>query len=130
MSMSRFVSLGLVAGALAVSAAAMPTFSFGSNALPEDGTVVLYAGADGTLSELGQDLDAATGGRISAAITAMDLEGTFGETLSLPGVAPYKQVVVISKGEEALNARRIHDLGGHAGWGVRFMDGFLRHEAE
>lgn len=114
MSLSRLFAAGLMSSALALSAAAMPDFSFGSDDLPDDGRVVLYVGADGELGALGQDLDEATGGRISGAIAAMDFQGEFGETLSLPGLAPYKHVVVINKGEEALTARHIHDLGGYA----------------
>lgn len=103
-----------MSGALALSAAAMPEFGFGGDDLPGDGRVALYMGADGSLSALGQALDERTGGRISDAIAAMELEGEFGETVSLPGVAPYRHIAVISKGTEPLTARRLHDLGGHA----------------
>jgi len=114
MSPNRFLVAGLMSGALALSAAAMPEFSFGGDDLPGEGSVALYMGADGSLSALGQALDERTGGRISDAIAAMELEGKFGETVSLPGVAPYRHIAVISKGAEPLTARRLHDLGGHA----------------
>ncbi len=118
MSLFRFLNAGLVFGALAHSAAAMPDFSFGSSQLPDDGRVVVYVGPDGELGRLGRNLDEATGGRVSGAIAAMNFEGEFGETLSLPGLAPYKQVLVISKGDQPLTARRVHDLGGFAAFSI------------
>lgn len=111
---SRALAAGLATLAIAAPATAMPSFSFSDASLPEDGKIVLFAGPDGALSPLGQAVDEATGGRVSGAISGMGLEGAFGETLSLPGLAPYTQVFVVGKGEEALTARHLRDLGGYA----------------
>ena len=100
--------------AVAGAAASMPDFSFNSDDLPGDGSVVLYVTSGGELSDLGENLDAATEGRLSDAIEVTEFTGEFGETLSLPAIAPFKQVVLIGAGEETLSARKIHDLGGHA----------------
>jgi leucyl aminopeptidase len=113
-SLSNFVHAGLLYGAMALPAAAMPSFSFDTDQLPDDGSVVLYVGANGSLSDLGRELDEVTGQRISQAIETMEFDGEFGETLSLPAVAPFKHVVLIGTGEDALTTRLVHDLGGHA----------------
>ena len=100
--------------ALAGATAAMPDFSFNHDDLPDDGRVVLYVVSGGELSALGETLDAATDGRLSDAIVVTGFMGEFGETLSLPAMAPFKEVVLIGAGGGELAARDIHDLGGHA----------------
>ena len=111
---SRFLVAATATLALGAPAVAMPTFNFADATAPDDGRVVNYVGPDGALSPLGAEMDAATGGRLSTAIREMEMKGEFGETLSLAGLAPYAQIVVIGKGDEALKARQLHDLGGHA----------------
>ena len=116
MSSKCLFTAGILSAALLLveGAAAMPDFNFNPNDLPREGTVVLYVNSDGELSDLGENLDAATDGRLSDAIEVTEFMGEFGETLSLPAIAPFKQVVLIGAGEEELSARHIHDLGGHA----------------
>ena len=116
MSSKCLFTAGILSAALllAEGAAAMPDFNFNTNDLPREGTVVLYVNSDGELSDLVENLDAATDGRLSDAIEVTGFMGEFGETLSLPAIAPFKQVVLIGAGEEELSARHIHDLGGHA----------------
>ena len=123
-SMSLFKA-GFLSAALALAGAAtaMPDFSFNTNDLPDDGTVVLYVNAGGELSELGANLDAATDGRIAEAIEVTGFAAEFGETLSLPALAPFNGVVLIGTGEDALEARHIHDLGGHAAMAADDHDG-------
>jgi len=99
---------------LSGKALAMPGFTFNTDELPRDGRVVLYASSGGELSEIGQHLDAATDGRLSTAIEMVDFKGGFGETLSLPAVAPFQQIILIGTGDAELGARHLHDLGGHA----------------
>jgi len=116
MSPVHLFKAALLSSALALSGAAlaMPDFSFNTDDLPEDGRVVLYLAAGGELSALGIGLDAATGGRVSNAIEVTGFSGELGETLTLPAVAPFREVVVIGAGEDELEARDIHDLGGFA----------------
>jgi len=123
MSLSHLLAAGLLSGAATLSSAAAKEFRFGEDQLPEDGRVVVYVGAGGELSALGQALDDAADGRISAAIEVMEFSGEFGETLSLPAVAPFRHVVLIGAGEDALTARQLHDLGGHAAMAEDDEDG-------
>jgi len=111
-----YIKAVLLCAALTLSgaAAAMPDFSFNTDDLPEDGTIVLYVPASGALSALGERLDAATGGRLASAISVMAFSAEFGETLILPAVAPYRQVVLIGAGADELSTRQLHELGGHA----------------
>ncbi len=114
MSFTRLLTAGLLSSAAAISSASAADFSFSADELPDDGRVVVYVGAGGELSALGEALDARTGGRIAAAIEMTGFAGGFGETLALPAVAPFRNVVLIGSGDEALSARQLHDLGGHA----------------
>ena len=116
MSSKSFFKAGILSAALALAGAtaAMPDFSFNTDDLPSDGKVVLYVTSGGELSDLGENLDAATDGRLSDAIEVTGFTGEFGETLSLPAMTPFKQIVLIGAGEEELSARHIHDLGGYA----------------
>ena len=116
MSPKSFFKAGILSAALALAgvATAMPDFSFNTDDLPSDGKVVLYVTSGGELSDLGENLDAATDGRLSDAIEVTGFTGEFGETLSLPAMTPFKQIVLIGAGEEELSARHIHDLGGYA----------------
>ena len=123
MSLSRLLVAGFLSGAAALSPAAALDFSFSQDQLPDDGRVVVYVGVDGDLSALGQALDETAGGRISAAIEVTQFSGAFGETLALPAVAPFRNVVLIGVGDEALTARRLHDLGGHAAMAEDDEDG-------
>jgi len=123
MSSLRILVAGLMSSVLGMSAAAMPEFSFGSDEMPEDGTVVLYVGPGGELGDLGEELDHATSGRISATIEMMEFKGGFGETLSLPAVAPYRHAVLIGIGDQELTPRKLHDLGGHAAMAADDEDG-------
>ncbi|MEM1080337.1 MAG: leucyl aminopeptidase family protein [Pseudomonadota bacterium] len=100
--------------ALAGTAWATPEFSFNRDEQPNDGRVVLYVHAGGELSDLARMLNAATDGRLTNAIEVMAFSGEFGETLVLPALSPFKEVVLIGAGEGDLHPRHLHDLGGHA----------------
>ena len=125
MSPSPLFKVGILFGAAALSSAApaMPEFSFNAGDLPDDGNVVLYVTEGGELSDLGANLDAATGGRVSDAVEMTEFAGEFGEILTLPGVSPFRQVVLIGVGGEQLSARQLHDLGGHAAMAADDEDG-------
>ena len=110
----RLAAAGLMASTAALSSAGAADFSFSADTAPEDGRVVIYLGPDGALSPLGQALDEAAGGRIASAIEGAEFSGEFGETLALPAVAPFRNIVLIGSGDDALSARQLHDLGGHA----------------
>src|SRR6056297_433013 len=116
MSSFTLIRASILSVALVLSGAvlAMPKFTFNTEDLPRDGRVVLYVSSGGELSALGHDLDAATDSRLSTAIEMVEFRGEFGETLSLPAVAPFQQIVLIGTGDVELGARHLHDLGGHA----------------
>jgi len=120
---ARLLAAGLITAALAASHAAAQEFTFDTDQAPANGDVVLYVASGGALSELGVELDAAASGRISAAIEMMEFGGEFGETLALPAVAPYRQVILIGTGDGELSARQLHDLGGHAAMAADDEDG-------
>jgi leucyl aminopeptidase len=125
MTSPSFLTTGVFIGALALtgSATAMPSFSFNADQLPDSGQVVLYVPEGGELSGLGAELDATTGGRLSDAIGMLDFSAEFGETLTLPAMAPYKEVVLIGAGSESLSPRQLHDLGGYAAMAADDEDG-------
>ncbi|MEE4329516.1 MAG: M17 family peptidase N-terminal domain-containing protein [Wenzhouxiangella sp.] len=82
-----------------------------------------FVGADRKLSALGERMDSKTDGRIVAAIEMLEFAGEFGETLTLPAVAPFREVVLIGMGSQALTARQLHDLGGYAAMATGDEDG-------
>jgi len=113
-SFFRQVCRVAAAAVMSGSVSAAPSFIFNSNEVPDNGTVVLFITSDLELSTSGDVLDAVTAGRLSAAIDLADFSGDFGETLTLPGLDPYREVVLIGAGDVKLNARNAHDLGGYA----------------
>lgn len=114
MPLARLLTAGALSVFAALSSAGAADFTFVADQAPSEGRVVLYVGAQGALSPLGQAIDETTGGRLSWAIEVTGFSGAFGETLALPAVAPFRNVVLIGAGDEALSARQLHDLGGHA----------------
>jgi leucyl aminopeptidase len=123
MTFSRSFRAGFLALALSSTAQAAPDFTFTADGLPDEGHVVLYVPSGGELGERGQRLDAETGGRLSAAIEMLEFAGEFAETLTLPAVTPFQRVVLIGTGKNELDARHLHDLGGHAAMAADDEDG-------
>jgi leucyl aminopeptidase len=111
----KLVTLTASAFALcSAGAMATPVFQFEDAIAPVQGDVVIYVGADNSLSIIGQTIDANTGGAISKAIEVSDFDADFGETLSLIALGDYRHITLIGIGEDELTQRRLQDLGGHA----------------
>ncbi|MDJ0919567.1 MAG: leucyl aminopeptidase [Henriciella sp.] len=104
----------LIAALTTPVAFAAPDFEFSDRDLTTSGDVILFVGPDGTLSPQAAQVDAATDGRLSAALESEAFEGLFGLPLSLRAMAPFSTVTVIGTGDEPLSARQITDLGGYA----------------
>lgn len=121
---SKTFSAALIAAAfLSPAALAAPQFSFDAAQAPQSGDLVLYVGADGTLSPTASAIDAATGNRITQTMAVAGFEGGFGETLSLVAVGAHDHVTLIGIGDEALTPRKLQDLGGHAAMSADDGDG-------
>ena len=99
----------------APAAFAAPNFAFNQpGQQPASGDVVVYVGQDLALSSVAQAVDAATNGRLSAALAAEDFKAAFGKKLTLRAMAPYDTITVVGMGDQPLAARDLADLGGHA----------------
>ena len=97
--------------ALATPAMADPDITFASaSRLSADHVMVVHDGDDDAFAAL--DDEAAD--RLREAIAAAAFEPKMGKTLTVHAAGPYKSLTVIGAGEEALKARDLHDLGGHA----------------
>ncbi|MEO1642995.1 MAG: leucyl aminopeptidase [Pseudomonadota bacterium] len=104
-------------------ASATPAFSFEDAVAPTSGNIVLYVGADGTLSGTAATIDSQTGGAISKAISVAEFEGGFGKTLSLIAIGDFDHITLVGIGEDELTQRALQDLGGHAAMASDDEDG-------
>ena len=75
--------------------------------------IAIFVGKDGTFSKAGADVNARTGGRLETALENADYKGKFGKKIRLFGLAPYKSIIVVGTGADALSERNLRDLGGY-----------------
>lgn len=114
MTFNRALSAALFAAVATPIASASPDFVFEAQDRPTDGDVIVYVGPDRALGPMVQQINAATDGRLSAALKADEFTGEFGASFVLRAMTPFDTITVIGTGKETLNARQITDLGGHA----------------
>ena len=117
---SSAVALSLLAATslLAAAASVLPAhaarpIAFAQSA-PSGGALVLPLANVNDIDRRGASLDAATRAAVTRALASAKFDYASGSTLSLRGVGPWSQLVVVGTGPEALNVVALQDLGGHA----------------
>lgn len=110
----RFVSALLLA-LTGVEASAQREISFAPYALPSSGTIALAVRQDVPQEGVFAELDAALGGALKRAVTAMNYRGDRDKLLELAGIGPYERVILVGTGSEAPSARVFEDVGGWVG---------------
>ncbi len=106
-------ALALLATASALPAAAARPVTFASEA-PREGALVLPLGARGDLAARAPALDSATRSAVERALDAAEFDYKANSSLSLRGIGPWSQIVVIGTGSEPLTARSLQEIGGLA----------------
>ena len=104
--------LGLL---LPAAGSAQRALSIESYAVPADGAVALTVAQGLPLSGAYAAVNERSAGALQRALSTAGFMGERGTVLSLPGIAPYAQVVVIGIGAEAESERLLEDIGGLAG---------------
>ncbi len=99
----------------AIEASAQREITFAPYALPSSGTIALAVRQDVPQDGAFAEVDAAVGGALRRAVTAMNYRGERDTLLDLGGVGPYERVVVIGTGIDAVTPRLLEDVGGWAG---------------
>jgi leucyl aminopeptidase len=118
---NRLASLFAVLAALclAAPAAAQRTLDFAPYAVPAEGAVAVTVRQGAPLEGAFAEVDRASNGALQRAVAAAGFLGDRGVVLNLPGVGPYRQVLLVGVGSEAPSARLLEDVGGLVGqWGV------------
>ncbi|WP_371396863.1 M17 family metallopeptidase [Fretibacter rubidus] len=115
----RFMSFIAGSTALSLSLALAPLaqadtdFAFGALTAQTQDHVTVFVNSDGDLTGAAATVNDKTDGRLATALDDAEFKGKFGAKLHLYGMGPYKQVIVIGTGDEALNIRTLRDLGGY-----------------
>lgn len=99
----------------AMQASAQREITFAPYAVPTSGTIALAVRQDVPQEGAFAEVDAAVGGALRRAVTAMNYRGERDKLLDLGGLGPYERVLVIGTGSEAVTARVLEDVGGWAG---------------
>ncbi len=108
----------LIAFALLVActaAQAQRTLEFQRYDVPREGAVAVTVRQGAPLEGAFAEVDVATDGALQRAVTAAGFLGDRGVVLNLPGVAPYRQVILVGIGSDPSSARLLEDVGGLVG---------------
>ena len=100
---------------LASAAHAQRTLSFEAYGVPAEGAVAVTVRQGAALEGAFAAVDARTGGGLQRAVATAGFLGDRGTMLSLPGVGPYQQVVLVGIGTDAVSPRLLEDVGGLVG---------------
>jgi leucyl aminopeptidase len=125
----RLLAAILLATVMLARADAARPIEFASVA-PGSGAIVLPLGSEGELASRGSALDAASREAVGRALASARFDYKAGSTLSLRGIGPWSQILIIgTKGEEA-EALRLQNLGGTAARETAREDGPVALMAE
>jgi leucyl aminopeptidase len=105
----------LVALCAAPAAIAQRSLSFESYAVPADGAVAVAVRQGAPLEGAFAAVDAGSGGALQRAVATAGFIGERGTLLNLPGVGPYRQVVLVGIGADPPSVRLLEDIGGLVG---------------
>jgi leucyl aminopeptidase len=110
----RFLtSLAVLALVAAAPAGAARPIRFAAE-LPQSGAVVIPLSNAAELATRGAGLDAGTRSAIERALASAEFDYEHKSKLSLRGIGPWSQIVVIGTGAEPLTAAKLQDIGGIA----------------
>jgi leucyl aminopeptidase len=98
-----------------MEASAQREITFAPYALPASGTIALAVRQDVPQEGVFAEVDAAVGGALRRAVTAMNYRGERDKLLELAGIGSYERIIVIGTGVDAPAARVFEDVGGWAG---------------
>ncbi len=98
---------------------ATPEIAFSSYQVPTSGVVVVPVRAGDAPGDSFEQVDAAAGGALRRAMAATGFKGGENERLSLAGIAPYDQVLLVGVADGTLTPRQLQDFGGHAVQGLK-----------
>jgi len=89
-----------------------------------EGTVVVLAGADGTLAGAAKDADTAMGGTLRRALDAKKFKGKHGDTMAFPFPAGMKadRLILAGLGTDAQDGTQARILGGKIGAALGKLD--------
>ena len=96
------------------TALAETSFAFGSLSAETQKHITVFVNMDGELLGAAADANEKTDGRLESALKDSEFEGKFGKKIHLYGMAPFTCITVIGTGDEALDTRKLRDLGGYA----------------
>jgi leucyl aminopeptidase len=82
--------------------------------LPQSGAVVIPLRNVGELAARGAGLDAGTRSAIERALASAEFDYEHKSKLSLRGIGPWSQIVLVGAGAEPMTAARLQDIGGIA----------------
>ncbi|PWG01400.1 leucyl aminopeptidase [Sphingosinicella humi] len=109
--MRYLAAIALMASALTPAVAARP-IAFADSA-PQTGALVLpLSSAEDLAAQTG--LHEAVRGVVGAALRSADFDYEAGSSLTLRGIGPWSQLVIVGTGDEALDAAALQDIGGKA----------------
>jgi len=111
--MRLVAAISLLAATAFTPAFAARPIEFAASA-PAGGAIVLPLGSEAELATRGAAIDAGVRGQIASAIRAAGFEYAKNATLSLRGVGPYSQILVVGTGKESLDTKAVQDIGGIA----------------
>ncbi|MDB2439755.1 leucyl aminopeptidase [Hellea sp.] len=116
-SFSKFASASALALSLtfgtALTAQAETDIVFGSLSADTQSHITVFVDMDGELTGAAAQANDDTEGRLEDALRDAEFKGKFGKKLRLYGLAPFASITVVGTGDEALSARKLHDLGGY-----------------
>jgi leucyl aminopeptidase len=102
----------LTASAMGIAQAERP-IQFSQRA-PATGALVLPLGSADELATRGSMLDAATRQAVARALTSADFRYRANSTLSLRGIGPWSQILIVGTQSESSETIRLQELGGTA----------------
>ncbi len=111
--MRRLAALALLASTVATTAFAARPVAFSAEA-PSSGVLVLPLGSAEELATRGTMLDAPSREAVSRALTAANFRYRTSNTLSLRGIGPWSQILVVGTTGDAPEDVRLQNLGGTA----------------
>lgn len=105
----------IAALALAQSASAQRSIDFAAYGVPADGAVAVTVAQGAPLEGAFAEVDRIADGALQRAVATAGFIGDRGAMLNLPGLGPYRQVLLVGTGSDQPSARLLEDIGGLVG---------------
>ncbi|MFC7499564.1 leucyl aminopeptidase [Enterovirga sp. GCM10030262] len=111
--MRFFAAIAFMAATALTPALAARPIGFAEQA-PAGGALVVALASEAELASRGESIDAATREAIARALRSAEFDYAPGSSMTLRGVGPWSQLVVVGTGAEPLDAAALQDIGGTA----------------